>query len=381
MTILVPSAYRLLGLQHDADDAEIKKAYKTLALQWHPDKHPPEDRPQAEERFKAIGCAYELLRDEKTRCLNILQRPGSAAGGRSQRPPASARPRSAGAAFCRRTCAPSAGQATSTTTRDWSESMKAAAARAASPGGRAGERRSSCSKRVMPRCRIEFARGSACVGRAYRGEEAPELSKSRKASLHAVAGLLRERQCCSLEVQGSSVRGELREKDLRALASGRAKRAVQFLVEKCGVDAERCRLAPSWGEHVQGIELRLLRRLRGGAAIDASHVFEENAADFAQASRQHLGARAVLQGVAGEWLAVRRELASSAPQQLLVEVALAKDARLAELRAAVVREELLIFLRLISASEPTVSTCARLSAAGEDTVSFFAYDELPLNDA
>ena len=49
--------YRVLGVSSDASDAEIKRAYRKLARQYHPDRNP--DDAAAEERFKAIQAAYE----------------------------------------------------------------------------------------------------------------------------------------------------------------------------------------------------------------------------------------------------------------------------------------------------------------------------------
>ena len=51
--------YRVLGVSSDASDAEIKRAYRKLARQYHPDRNP--DDAAAEERFKAIQAAYEAI--------------------------------------------------------------------------------------------------------------------------------------------------------------------------------------------------------------------------------------------------------------------------------------------------------------------------------
>jgi curved DNA-binding protein len=53
--------YRLLQVAPDADQAELKRAYRQLAILWHPDRNP--DSSVAEERFKAIAEAYAVLSD------------------------------------------------------------------------------------------------------------------------------------------------------------------------------------------------------------------------------------------------------------------------------------------------------------------------------
>jgi DnaJ family protein B protein 6 len=58
--------YKVLGLAKTADEVEIKKAYRKLALKWHPDKN-PEGKEKAEKVFKKIAQAYEILSDVKRR--------------------------------------------------------------------------------------------------------------------------------------------------------------------------------------------------------------------------------------------------------------------------------------------------------------------------
>ncbi|XP_037918255.1 dnaJ homolog subfamily B member 6 isoform X2 [Hermetia illucens] len=58
--------YKVLEVSRTATEAEIKKAYRKLALKWHPDKNP--DKPEeANRRFKEISEAYEVLSDEHKR--------------------------------------------------------------------------------------------------------------------------------------------------------------------------------------------------------------------------------------------------------------------------------------------------------------------------
>jgi molecular chaperone DnaJ len=59
--------YEVLGVPKNANENEIKKAYRTLALEHHPDRNP--DSKESEERFKEASEAYEVLRDQEKRNL------------------------------------------------------------------------------------------------------------------------------------------------------------------------------------------------------------------------------------------------------------------------------------------------------------------------
>lgn len=61
--------YEILGVQKNASLEEIKKAYREAALRNHPDRVPPEQKKEAEEKFKDISEAYAILSDAKKRAL------------------------------------------------------------------------------------------------------------------------------------------------------------------------------------------------------------------------------------------------------------------------------------------------------------------------
>src|SRR4051794_22755525 len=79
--------YAALGVPKDADAAAIKKAYRKLARDLHPDKNP--NNAEAEARFKDVSEAYDVLSDEKRRAeydearrlFGAGARPGGFPGG------------------------------------------------------------------------------------------------------------------------------------------------------------------------------------------------------------------------------------------------------------------------------------------------------------
>ena len=70
--------YALLGISREASDAEIKKAYRKLAMEYHPDRN---SSPQAEAKFKEITEAYEVLRDPQKRATYDRYGKAGLAGG------------------------------------------------------------------------------------------------------------------------------------------------------------------------------------------------------------------------------------------------------------------------------------------------------------
>jgi DnaJ-class molecular chaperone len=74
----VPNYYEILGVSHDASQAEIKKSFRNLALQHHPDKNKNSD--ESKHKFMRIIEAYEVLSDEQARKNydnNTLQKRGT----------------------------------------------------------------------------------------------------------------------------------------------------------------------------------------------------------------------------------------------------------------------------------------------------------------
>ena len=63
--------YKILGVERNATQDDIKKAYRKAALENHPDRNP--DKANANSRFQEINAAYETLGDEKKRKQYDLQ--------------------------------------------------------------------------------------------------------------------------------------------------------------------------------------------------------------------------------------------------------------------------------------------------------------------
>jgi molecular chaperone DnaJ len=61
--------YEILGVDRGASPEEIKKAYRNLCLRYHPDRVPPQQKKEAEEKFKEISEAYAVLSDSQKRSL------------------------------------------------------------------------------------------------------------------------------------------------------------------------------------------------------------------------------------------------------------------------------------------------------------------------
>lgn len=59
--------YEILGIDPSAREAEIKKAYHRLAMRYHPDRNPGDEK--AEDLFKEVSEAYHALRDPRHRSI------------------------------------------------------------------------------------------------------------------------------------------------------------------------------------------------------------------------------------------------------------------------------------------------------------------------
>ena len=71
--------YEVLGVERGADDAAIKRAFRKLAQQWHPDVN---TKPEAQERFKEVNEAYQVLSDPQRRQqYDMFGRAGVNGGG------------------------------------------------------------------------------------------------------------------------------------------------------------------------------------------------------------------------------------------------------------------------------------------------------------
>ncbi|MCZ6756074.1 MAG: DnaJ domain-containing protein, partial [Gemmatimonadetes bacterium] len=80
MSVAGKDFYQVLGVPDSASEAEIKKAYRRLAKQYHPDANP--DNPQAGERFKEISEAHSTLSNgEKRKKYDRMRKYGAFMGG------------------------------------------------------------------------------------------------------------------------------------------------------------------------------------------------------------------------------------------------------------------------------------------------------------
>lgn len=67
MAVKFQDYYKILGVERNASEKEIRNAYRKLARKHHPDLQPPEQKEKAEKEFKMINEAYEVLKDKDKR--------------------------------------------------------------------------------------------------------------------------------------------------------------------------------------------------------------------------------------------------------------------------------------------------------------------------
>lgn len=243
--------YEVLGVSRDAAANELRKAYHALALRWHPDKQGPDARTAAETNFKAIGGAYAKLSDPGRR--KAFDRAASVSGFRKKRAnsPTARRPSSA-----RPTSGPRGGrpQSAGTEPASWS------APRPTPKPGPSWERCTAPTLERPPHGRVWFARSSAAVGRAYKGMEGEEIARCRQKAFEEVGQWARRRPGTLLDIRGCTDKGEVSRQQQTALGQSRCEKAFRFLVDKCQVPDEQCRVSSIVGEDFQGVELRVLFR-------------------------------------------------------------------------------------------------------------------------
>eukprot|EP00931_Biecheleriopsis_adriatica_P055297 TRINITY_DN32655_c0_g1_i2.p1 TRINITY_DN32655_c0_g1~~TRINITY_DN32655_c0_g1_i2.p1 ORF type:complete len:441 (+),score=78.10 TRINITY_DN32655_c0_g1_i2:98-1420(+) len=406
-------AYNVLGISESAPPSEIKKAYKTLALRLHPDKCAPEARSRHEDLFKAVGGAYENLRDphrrrkyDEERALSKcswsfsktsgvhdeypdvasepsspVDRPGSSASQRSyfrQR----AAERSASMASTRtamdpepesasswRWAQPAAKMGATATQRSSSLPFTHAARRtqpksvwqqrpSTAPEG-LGSALAACAMQQPPSMRVPFSAASAAVGPARGGQQEEEFAEARCAQLRAVAHWVIASPSSLLEVRGCVYKGEVPESQQERLGLARGQSTLEFLTTVCLVPAERCRVSARIGEEYQGTEIRAMSRL----AIDGS---------FKGDSLELQDQDAAVNEVVAKMKAVRGQRAAlESKTKLYIEVKYSASQRLAERRLAALLQPLLprgIARRRFR---------GQVRAGLVDEAAFYAYDELP----
>ena len=68
--------YKILGVDRDASDETLKRAFRSLAKKWHPDLfHTDEEKAEAEEKFKTLNAAWELIGTPESRAIYDASNP------------------------------------------------------------------------------------------------------------------------------------------------------------------------------------------------------------------------------------------------------------------------------------------------------------------
>jgi len=352
--------YDVLGLSEDAAESEIKRAYRGLALQWHPDKSPPEERAAAEELFKALGHAYDLLRDPVRR-KDYDESQGIFRLGHKLHRPVVKR-----WAACRRSRSSPCGAAAAATaadspqvtsqgapatwlhTREWTPTPPPASCYA-------GIAWAAGAAASAPSSRVWFARGSACVGRAYKGLEAEDIARERQSALEAVGRWASAHPYAVVDIRGCSTKGEVGPRQRDSMGLARCERTLEFMGTRCGVPIERCYASRRLCADFQGVELRAMIRLEVDGTFEAKGSYE-------------LQNKAVLGDVAG---ALARSTVAGGLHVVIEVFGVGGATRLAERRVAALRSA----LASAGVSKHRISGRARVGLAEE--AAFLIYEELP----
>lgn len=344
--------YLVLGLPENAEAQEIRKAFRLLALRCHPDKSPPEERLAAEEVFKDLSGAYDILRDPKRRQeydLSMSQRSKTSLGRRRDRAG------SCGANVHQRSWerARTASHRSTESPTDWEPRTAPPTSWGwAPPSPNSGAMHKPIG--VSPKAsRVWFARGSAVVGRAYKGQEVGELATMRMDALQDLAEWANGNPMAVIDVRGCALKDEIGQRQRDALGLARCEHTFAFLTNKCGVAAEQCHAARRLGDDFQGVELRAMIRLEVNGAFEGGTSNELSCGSTLGDVASKCGAR------------------DSAKKHLMVEVSYVGGERLAQRRIAYLRR------CLAGLGLPIHKISGRARPGISEEAVFLLYEELP----
>mmetsp|Transcript_63578 Transcript_63578/g.113142 ORF Transcript_63578/g.113142 Transcript_63578/m.113142 type:complete len:425 (+) Transcript_63578:83-1357(+) len=395
------SAYKVLGVAETADLDDIKRAYKRLALKFHPDKAPSKERNRNENLFKDLAGAYDKIRDPKRRdeyderrsksvpvvpkrtaeaedlpatrpatpaeMQRRLFRQQSAARSASLASnggvaPASELLRNLGMDAPRKDAQMASVNATVPSmgkdgSRQDSRPRPGAARPGARHGGRRpatapeefGTRRAAAQLQRTPSGRAVFTHGSSLVSQLSKGGQQAEEGET--------LGFLRTMadwvlfSCASrglLEVRGCVQRGEVPAGREEALSNARIHSTLDYLTATCLVPAERCRVSNLRGEESRGVEIRAMAPV----CLDCS--FKAESTDLEDV---------------GTLDAAIDALAGASCRRLYVEVRFSTSQRTAQRRMAA------LMGCLISRGLSRKRFRGQVRAGLTDEAAFYAYDE------
>lgn len=384
-------AYGVLGLKEDAAPDEIKRAYRALALKWHPDKVLPDKRSQSEKLFKTLGTAYDILRDPQRRQQYDQKRSFHIPDASpfevpvASTPPSSAmerrrlfRQRSAvrSAASHMRSDSDLLGSKPQTAANGLHSSQGRMAATFGMMFGVPGQAKLA-GLHVLgghrpvsapdglgidlqgrpPSCRIAFSAGSASLGKDRNGQYAKELAATSLIMLRAVSQWVAASPGQRLiEIRGCVQKGEVEGHQQESLGFARSQNTLDFLADECFVPAERCRLSNRLGDAYVGVEIRAMSRFDVAPGSYAKP-------DSLELKESQLALKAVASALGGS---------GSDKKRLFVEVQYSSfSERMANRRLAALLQALIVH----DISRRRFRGQVRAGLA--DEADFYVYDELP----